>query len=570
MLESAIMYLRGLVLLVATLTIACGAQTPQVTPPDIEATVAASISATQTAEPTRVPSPTSLPSPESVPAPSPTIAFTATLPPDPTTEIPAPALVFSPTPEFTPTPHPTPTATQEPTPTPSSADIVATVRNGVVKIVTESGVGTGFVIEPGIVVTALHVVDERESIRLEFDGGQFAFAVLEIKVDNLDIAILSANTWFATPISFATDSDLRIGSDVLVFGYPLDFNSLRVSKGIVSGFDFETGEERIQIDAAANPGNSGGPITNDKGNVIGVLTSKRTFSLSGMVVEGIAWASPIDINLLGAMVDVARQQASFRAALPTATPTPAPTPTRTPTPTPAPTPSPTPTVTPIPTPPPTVFPTTEKRQFVTVIGKGSGISEPFLMTEAGERFVQWLLVTKTADLSQITAEVQRASNSTRRYNISVEEAQHAVWQGFKVSGTEAYQIYVDAPPDVEWIVKVNIGSGGFSSNVVPDDGDGIEWVLIEAGNGSGRTSNFSITDSRWAVAWLTDNGSPQFLSIWLMRSNGTFVANIFTGTINSAVSSSELFTDLTGTFYLDVVGPPSSDGGWAVGVARSK
>lgn len=167
----------------------------------------------------------------------------------------------------------------------------------------EQGVGTGVVIvDKGIILTNLHVVQGAESLKLTFfDGSESAASVVGAQPEN-DLAVLQAHT-IPDDLAAATmrsTSDLLPGDQVVAVGFPFGIGP-SVSAGVVSGlgrsFQSPEGEQEIgnliQFDAAANPGNSGGPLVTMSGEVVGVVTgilnptSHRTF-------VGIGFAVPIE------------------------------------------------------------------------------------------------------------------------------------------------------------------------------------------------------------------------------------------------------------------------------------
>lgn len=167
----------------------------------------------------------------------------------------------------------------------------------------EQGVGTGVVIvDKGIILTNLHVVQGAETLKLTFfDGSESAASVVGAQPEN-DLAVLQAHT-IPDDLAAATmrsTSDLLPGDQVVAVGFPFGIGP-SVSAGVVSGlgrsFQSPEGEQEIgnliQFDAAANPGNSGGPLVTMSGEVVGVVTgilnptSHRTF-------VGIGFAVPIE------------------------------------------------------------------------------------------------------------------------------------------------------------------------------------------------------------------------------------------------------------------------------------
>ena len=187
------------------------------------------------------------------------------------------------------------------------------IRPSVVRVVSlaknkkgedeEQGVGTGVVIvDKGVILTNLHVVQSAQSIRLVFaDGSTSTASVTGAQPEN-DLAVLQAHA-IPDDLSAATmrsTADLRPGDQVVAVGFPFGIGP-SVSSGVISGlgrsFRSPEGEQEIgnliQFDAAANPGNSGGPLVTMDGEVVGIVTgilnptSHRTF-------VGIGFAVPIE------------------------------------------------------------------------------------------------------------------------------------------------------------------------------------------------------------------------------------------------------------------------------------
>jgi S1-C subfamily serine protease len=167
----------------------------------------------------------------------------------------------------------------------------------------EQGVGTGVVIvDKGIILTNLHVVQGAERLKITFaDGSESGASVTGAQPEN-DLAVLQAHTIPDDLIAATMRStgDLVAGDQVVAVGFPFGIGP-SVSAGVISGFDreFKSPEGKqiidnlIQFDAAANPGNSGGPLVTMDGEVVGIVTgilnptSARTF-------VGIGFAVPIE------------------------------------------------------------------------------------------------------------------------------------------------------------------------------------------------------------------------------------------------------------------------------------
>lgn len=156
------------------------------------------------------------------------------------------------------------------------------------------GAGSGFVIDPsGVIVTNCHVIQEFEvgkSISVELNDGRRFPAQKIVKDEKADVAIVTIEVPEPLPFLTFADSDLvEIGDWVLAIGNPFMLGS-SVSAGIISATErFRDTKLFIQTDAAVNPGNSGGPLINLKGEVVGINTAIA--SLSGGY-QGVGFAIP--------------------------------------------------------------------------------------------------------------------------------------------------------------------------------------------------------------------------------------------------------------------------------------
>jgi len=167
----------------------------------------------------------------------------------------------------------------------------------------ERGVGTGVVIiDNGTILTNLHVVNGAKRIRVTFmDGTESDAVVLGMQPQN-DLAVLRAKT-IPDDLEAATmrsTADLAPGDHVLAVGFPFGIGP-SASSGIVSGLkrEFRSPEGQqtltnlIQFDAAANPGNSGGPLVTMDGEVVGIVTAILNPSRQRTFI-GIGFAVPIE------------------------------------------------------------------------------------------------------------------------------------------------------------------------------------------------------------------------------------------------------------------------------------
>jgi S1-C subfamily serine protease len=165
-------------------------------------------------------------------------------------------------------------------------------------------VGSGVVInDSGDILTSLHVVADASDIQLAFSDGTQSSAEVIVEQPENDIAVLHASQPPATlaPAILGNPYAMRVGDEAFVVGNPLGLYS-SMSAGVISGFDrsfWPQGsarkmEDLIQFDAAVNPGNSGGPLLNRDGQVIGIVTALANPTEQEFFI-GIGFAVPITI-----------------------------------------------------------------------------------------------------------------------------------------------------------------------------------------------------------------------------------------------------------------------------------
>lgn len=159
---------------------------------------------------------------------------------------------------------------------------------------TRQSLGSGFIVDPsGIIVTNNHVIDKADVIMIKMHDGRDLEATLIGKDDRLDIAVLKVESDEPLPyVKFGDDSQSRVGDWVLAIGNPYSLGGT-ITAGIISARnrDINSGpyDKYIQTDASINRGNSGGPMFNMDGEVIGINTA--IFSPSGGNI-GIGFAIP--------------------------------------------------------------------------------------------------------------------------------------------------------------------------------------------------------------------------------------------------------------------------------------
>lgn len=164
-----------------------------------------------------------------------------------------------------------------------------------------SALGSGFVIsEDGYIVTNNHVIEGADEIMIEFFSGEELPAELIGRDPKTDIALLKVEAETALPfVKFGDSDDARVGDWVLAMGNPLG-QGFSVSAGIVSARNRAlsgTYDDYIQTDAAINRGNSGGPLFNLDGDVVGVNTAILSPN-GGSIGIGFSMASNVVTNVV--------------------------------------------------------------------------------------------------------------------------------------------------------------------------------------------------------------------------------------------------------------------------------
>lgn len=166
-----------------------------------------------------------------------------------------------------------------------------------------TAVGTGVVIDDkGTILTNLHVARAAERLRVVFWDGTESDAVIMGGRPDIDLAIIQPLTVpdDLKPATLASTANLRPGDEVVAVGFPFGIGP-SASAGVVSGMlrvleqeGEPTIRDLIQFDAATNPGNSGGPLVNADGEVVGIVTA--ILNPSGLrTFAGIAFAAPIEV-----------------------------------------------------------------------------------------------------------------------------------------------------------------------------------------------------------------------------------------------------------------------------------
>ena len=171
--------------------------------------------------------------------------------------------------------------------------------------------GTGFILtEDGYVVTNYHVVSGADTLSvLTYDGTEYPAKLIGYEENN-DLAVLKIEATGLPAVTIGSSDKLIIGDMVVAIGNPLGELTSTLTVGYISAKDRTINTDgtyninMMQTDAAINSGNSGGPLFNMKGEVIGITTAKYSGSSnSGASIEGIGFAIPMD-DVYGMLEDL--------------------------------------------------------------------------------------------------------------------------------------------------------------------------------------------------------------------------------------------------------------------------
>lgn len=160
------------------------------------------------------------------------------------------------------------------------AELVKNAQGAVVQVVAETDTGfsrgSGFIItEQGFIITSHHVVKSAKKIWVVVNGTDNLPAELvsepKTDVDACLLRIQARRQFQPLPVAMNVEANNRIGQDVVVLGYPDGDPHLTVTRGLLAGFTSRNGIRCLKTTALVRKGNSGGPVLNMRGEVIGVL-----------------------------------------------------------------------------------------------------------------------------------------------------------------------------------------------------------------------------------------------------------------------------------------------------------
>ncbi len=154
--------------------------------------------------------------------------------------------------------------------------------------------GTGCIIDKdGIILTSAHVLEDGNDIIITtYNGEDYKAQVIQKFGENEDIALLKISVPYdLKTVKFGNSEKIKVGEKVLAIGNPFGFRGT-LTQGIISRIDYA--KNRIQTDAAINPGSSGGPLLNTKGEIIGI--NQAIYNPDNNISNiGIGFATPVNL-----------------------------------------------------------------------------------------------------------------------------------------------------------------------------------------------------------------------------------------------------------------------------------
>jgi S1-C subfamily serine protease len=207
-------------------------------------------------------------------APEPRPATVAARSPGPAAAAPAPATIPD---EPEPVPEPPDPATPEAPPEASLEEVVGRALAAVVSLRAGDVNGSGFFVNSDTILTNAHVVPGQVNVIIRLHDGRQVSGYVATRQPSIDLAVVKVSSGLVAPahLTLGTSERVRVGQEVVAIGSPFGIEGT-VTRGIVSALRSVEGVRLIQTDAALNPGNSGGPLLDRAGNVVGVATLKFT------------------------------------------------------------------------------------------------------------------------------------------------------------------------------------------------------------------------------------------------------------------------------------------------------
>lgn len=180
----------------------------------------------------------------------------------------------------------------------STGAIISKVKPSVVSVTTRRGSGSGFLVSGSFVVTNAHVVDSVYRTTIGFNDGQVLTGYVSGRDEINDIAIIAIPRVSSPVVTFGNSAEnvLVQGDKVYAFGFPFGLTGeASFTEGSISRRVTQDGISYLEISNTIHPGNSGGPLANDSGDIVGMNTSVYGYNIYGVSIgETIKFAIPGD------------------------------------------------------------------------------------------------------------------------------------------------------------------------------------------------------------------------------------------------------------------------------------
>ena len=179
----------------------------------------------------------------------------------------------------------------------SNAEIIKRVKPATVFIETTEGVGSGMIIDvDGYILTNAHVVEDVSVAKIKLSDGRTLTASVIGRDENIDLAILKISGSNFSKVELGNSDEVAQGDEVFTLGYPFGLEGdVSFKEGTISSRISDESSTYLETSAEIHPGNSGGPLVNKYGEVIGVNTAVLGSSIKGIAIgETIKLAIPID------------------------------------------------------------------------------------------------------------------------------------------------------------------------------------------------------------------------------------------------------------------------------------
>jgi S1-C subfamily serine protease len=169
---------------------------------------------------------------------------------------------------------------------PPLEDVIERAMRGVVRIETQTSRGSGFFVRPDLIVTNAHVISGFAAVSVTTqNGARLPGRVAQIS-DEADVALVQVGLPGSpdAELPLGTSAALRLGQGIVALGWAESIEQRTLARGIVTGLRRVLDRPFLQTDAAPNPGDSGGPVMNRQGEVIGITTLRATDGSAGYAV----------------------------------------------------------------------------------------------------------------------------------------------------------------------------------------------------------------------------------------------------------------------------------------------